>query len=319
MNHPKMLKWEDLFIEEIAPEIFYQKNIPSLKIWTNKKILDLISELSNYRLSFLIVWHDEKIVGWMPIFTSRKFIFEICANPYLFFYNQICYTFERKMRNQQNLFKELQINEIIGKYLNKSFFKININLDVPFFDMRGFIWSNLKCTPFYTQFMDLKKDFSEENYSISRRNGLKKAQKIEVVMDHCLSFEEFNHLMLSTYERKTYSIKSKIEYFYQFMNTLNQENLVDIFTYRYENKAVCFKAVLSDDSNKIAYSLFTGADQTAYRFGLNSLIYDTVMKYYKNQDYHTFDFCGMNIPSVSKFKSDFGGELKVYYKIHKNL
>ncbi len=310
---------DDFVLNEISFKEFFQENQRYSNIWVNPTLLKTIADLSKTEVYILTIEQNSSLVAYFPLFYKRHLVFNICINPYLYFYGKICFTFDPKKRIQDNKYRELLITEAIAKYLGKKYYKISINLEYSHSDMRGFTWNHLRVTPYYTLFIDLLNGCNEEDYSLSRRNGIKKAHKIQFTIKSDILYPDFKRLLLATFERKSYNINDKIDYFYNFMKQMEDENLVEIFACSIENKVEFFQVSLKDDYEKKVYSMYTGTSQIAYKFGLNSFMYDKILKQFQLNNYSQYDFCGMNIPSVSKFKADFGGDLQVYYKIHKNL
>ncbi len=65
-----------------------------------------------------------------------------------------------------------------------------------------------------------------------------------------------------------------------------------------------------------AYDWVAGADPDYYATGATPLLVWTIMKE-MSKTHSYFDFSGANLPSVSKFKRGFGGELRSYYIVEK--
>ena len=160
----------------------------------------------------------------------------------------------------------------------------------------------------YTFVGDLSKDFQFDH---SLRKAIRKAEKTDHEFIIGGDLYDCYSLEMESYKRLGYNYSyGSAE---KFINFVNIVQCIKTFSVNYEGVPVGYFQVVVDDHNGYAYAWTNVFDYGFQNTRLNQLMTVRVLEWLKEKGYHYFDFCGANIPSIAKYKEQYGFERKTYY------
>ena len=161
------------------------------------------------------------------------------------------------------------------------------------------------------------------NLSKKRRNGIRRAEKREVIIreikDKSL-IPLFYDIIQETYGNAKLPL-ADLSLFKSTFNILTPKNMAKFFLAKHEDKNIGAIVVLT--YNGTIYDWYAGASIDYLRLLPNDILPWHVMEWGSDNKHHTFDFGGAGNPNeeygVRDFKKQFGGKLVNfgrYQKIH---
>lgn len=176
--------------------------------------------------------------------------------------------------------------------------------------------------------VDLTKSREElwSNLSKKRRNGIRRAEKREVIIreikDKSL-IPLFYDIIQETYGNVKLPL-ADLSLFKSTFNILTPKNMAKFFLAKHEDKNIGAIVVLT--YNGTIYDWYAGASIDYLRLLPNDILPWHVMEWGSDNEHHTFDFGGAGKPNeeygVRDFKKQFGGKLVNfgrYQKIHSRI
>lgn len=317
INDPNQIdkkKWSD-----------FVKNHPDGNIFQTPEMFNAYQNTPNY-LPIILVCQDcngsilgvqsaviqKEYKGIMGFFSARSIIFDGplvqngnigVLNYLLFEYNKII---KRKVIYSQfrNSVDQSIFKETFAK--NKFFYEDHLNI-----------------------LLDLRIDEIElfNNFSKSRKKGIRKAQKEEFVfevIDKIEFIEEFYKLLSNSYNKIKLPFPNKV-HFYKVYEYLNSGN-VKLFSLSLNGESIVSLFSLIYKGTLYGYYMGTKNDPEVLKKKPIDLFFWHVFKWSMNNNIHFFNWMGAGKPDksygVRDFKMQFGGDLVNfgrYEKIHRPL
>lgn len=211
--------------------------------------------------------------------------------------------------NKLNDVVYLEIAESLIQLLKKKYSDISLKLDPQIRDIRPFLWGNFNVENKYTY---LKKDNNPPHYSIIRNISKLPQQYYSFKVS---SLEESSLLVNLQFLRVLGFSKSLINSYKILINNWGRIGVIKSFNVYRDEELVCSNIVIVD-KNKIYTILLNNAgskDKYAHTY-----LYMSIINWSQQKGISEIDFCGANLPSISKFKSYFNSELTRYYIVNYN-
>lgn len=285
-------------------------------IFLRPEYLALVHKYFNLDVKYLVVTNSDldEIVAITLSFEKKILGIPSLTNPKILYYQPIeLFVSERKNHNENQL-QELEIYKKISEYYNKYYFKVEKNLSPEIEDVRGFVWSGMSATPFYTYRLNLN-NYTPDNFFRKQRASLRKAQKLAYEFNQDVDIESFLRLVKGTKDRQDWNFDYNNKILYEYIKELIELGLVQQFSItNQEGIVVSTMFCLMDKINKISYAWFTSTDVNELSNGVSTLLFHSISIYLQNE-YDIFDLCGANTETIARFKASMGAQLKVFYRI----
>lgn len=301
-----------------------EKNV-DIKIW-NKLLANSPQNniFSNYEYLELI---DKKFSNYVLVDKSNPIIGAIIYEEDLIniptFYSPLL--LDAKIQSPHDLVSKCsKFLEELDKYEKK----VQIRSHYNFKDIRSFLWFNyheeniakkFKASPYYTAILDIeKKTYNEifDNINQSRRQEIRKAEKVNCISSLSSDIEAFDYLNNQTYLRsrkrsdlETFIIKNVIE------KSINNNFGTLMLTKDKNNEPVAGSFFLHDKSTSYYYA--GGYKKNKENQGAATLNIIEHIEYCINQNQKKIDFVGANSPNRGYFKTSFGADIKIYFELFK--
>lgn len=292
-----------------------EKSIP---IFSRDWWLDAACGKDNWDV--IIVENGGNIVASLPYTLEKKYGFYISRMPILtqklgpWIRYPEGQKYSTKLEYEKKIFNELikQIPSKIDLFLQA--FDYSITNWLPFY------WNGFKQTTRYTYVLDNlhNLDVIKENFSHSKRQNLKKAEKSELEVLFDMPAEDFyKHHIYTLSMQNVYD--KKIEYSYDFFKRLYDvcySHDAGRVIYAQDKSGNIHAALFVVWDENSAYDLISTIDPAYRKYGAATLLVWTMLEYLSDKT-KKFDFEGSMIEGVEKSFRGFGAEQKMYFYILK--
>lgn len=284
--------------------------ISSKSLYHDKKWLEIIISDKLKLMIIKSVNENNDFLAVTPYFSMKKSIFQFYGSPLSGAYTEflgpifkpnLSDEIKTHILQSQHLFLEKSANYIeIG-------FKNNTKIDLQHLEI--FKKYNYNESKRNTLILDLKKEKEHiwNNFKSRARNMIRKSEKNDVVVSFYEPKKEwlnnFYLMLQKTYKRQHKDVPHSLN-FYLNLSKLINSNLLCISGLR--NKKIIASAIFIVDSDRMMY--FSGtSNKDGMKYAANSLIQWHAISYGVNNNLSTYDFGGIGISTIDKFKESFGG------------
>ena len=285
-------------------------------IWGQESFINCFSEALGYKSREILITKKGNILCRYRFFIKNLLFTKHIVQIPLYYYYYLHFEPTERERENKTQLQQLEITELLAKYIKEKYTTINMNLYYTQFDVRGFMWNQLTARPLYTYIIDTKKHNSKEYFpQVSSR--IRKVQDI-VTSNDIFYPEVFWELHDTTYKRqnKKHAVGRKecldlLARLYS-LQYLQQVNIV------HDSRIIDSHLLLNDNIALWSYHWQSGKHPDYLKLGVDSFSIDTKINI-KKRDFNYIDMCGANIKKIACFKAGFAGDLHVYYKIQKGV
>jgi hypothetical protein len=232
--------------------------------------------------------------------------------PFLNAYNPVRFTpsvIDRSFRIQRQWF---DICSSLIRLLNKKKVK-ELTLTPDIMDVRPFLWSGYLVRPAYTFTFDFKKEF---NFSKAVKKQIRKCQEQNFVVKCDYDIDCLLTSLKSTEERQKVHHQLSKEKIEKALELIGKDQLLIYNCYNPAGEVLSSRAVLFNEKG-FSLDWLAGTVSKFLSTGCTQFLINAVLNDLKSRGSPGFDFCGANTPSIQAAKSEFGGDLTVYYVISK--
>lgn len=179
-------------------------------------------------------------------------------------------------------------------------------------DVRPFFWAGMTAEPRYTYHTGLTDYTGDMDSSVLKK--IRKAKKLgyrcEITQDFyvvqkCLSWAE---------SRKGFEHKIDASSLEKLSRYIGVDAFVAFLSFD-QNEIPVGARISIFQSGGMALAWSAGIKTEALRDGVNNLLVEYALDYFRGRGCTVFDFVGANIPAVAEMKEAWGGELVCYYTI----
>lgn len=201
--------------------------------------------------------------------------------------------------------------EKLVEYLSKESISGPILLSPEVKDVRPFTWDEYLASPRYSYFINL--DDYRQNISPSLRNKINKASRLGYYCEESKNFSEIVKCLSAPEDRKGFAHLLN-EDDYRIMHMLmGRENFISFVVKNSEGEIKgVWMHIYSDD---LVLFWSAGIHSDALKDGVNFLLGDYVLNFFKERGCKVFDMVGANIYPVANMKEAWGGKLVTYYRV----
>jgi hypothetical protein len=271
-----------------------------VNIFGTTNFLKTTASVYKYNLDIRIVLFNNKPILAIPLFTSANKV----MIPNHYYYQYIW----EKVTSKES-WTQIEAWDFLLKELQKKYSQIKLRLPIHIKDLRPFIWNNFEAKVRYTY----QKDIEDLRYNQNINRIINKTQNEYKFKKNC-DWEanwSFHNLDLLSFGVR----KSQIGMFLKYLKAMNSIGMIKIFNAYHEDKFITSIVAIVDIDMRTAYFPLIGTSKNHLKNGLSSLVYNYAMKQLVNENIRIVDFCGANLKSISKYKSNFLPHLLAYYEV----
>ncbi|MBD3233131.1 MAG: GNAT family N-acetyltransferase [candidate division Zixibacteria bacterium] len=165
----------------------------------------------------------------------------------------------------------------------------------------------LKSTERFTSFVDLSANGSlRSGFKADIKNKINKAERSGISVVEDFNPAELHRLLELVYNKAGLKSRWNEDPFYSALKAIQQEGWLQIWFSVKDDRYVAGTAIVIRDDT--AYSWLSATDPEYYKLGAGPKLISDTLQQLSNQAVKHFDFMGVNIPSVGRYKEAFGGE-----------
>jgi len=286
--------------------------------------LKIAEKHSKSKLYPLIGLEGNEPVGILPLFYSRRWLLRMVFSPplgatiptlgpILINYGKI------KPHKMEHVYQEFhkQVDHFINSELHPDY--VSITTSPGLLDVRPFIWSGYRVTPYYTYKIDLTAGEAAVWGSFNKklRSDIKRAEPKGIIVREGTvdDIQYLFHSLKERYHMQNMGSLISIEYLYDLFKEFGSRNLW-ISVARYNNQTVGATLLIT---YKETTSIWLGVAKSGLA-GLptNDLIQWEAIKWSIKNGYKAFELIGANTRRLCEFKSKYSPHLEVYFNAQKS-
>ncbi|MBA7636692.1 hypothetical protein ES703_44313 [subsurface metagenome] len=286
--------------------------------------LKIVEKHSKSKLHPLIGFEGNEPVGILPLFYSRRWLLRMVFSPplgaaiptlgpILLNYDEI------KPHKMEHIYREFQkqVDHFINSELHPDY--VSITTSPGLLDVRPFIWSGYRVTPYYTYKIDLTTGEAAvwDSFKKKLRSDIKRAEPKGIIVREG-TIEDIQYLFHSLKER----------YYMQNIGSLiSIEYLYDLFK-EFGSRNLWISVALYNNQTVGAIFLITYKETTAIWLGVaksglaglptNDLIQWEAIRWSIKNGCKAFELIGANTWKLCEFKSKYSPHLEVYFNAQKS-
>ncbi len=272
------------------------------------------AEIFNLSLNTILVKKGDETIAGLILPFKKKFFLKI-STPLLFTYYSgiLLKNFQReKLQKQITEINEsiVKIHEHLSKTLHFFTFKLHYTIS----DIRQFRWLGYKIKPRHTFILNTgSPEQIWDGLSNSLKRKIKDAQDKGFEVKKSDTVDKLAEHQILSYERTGGKFFINIEKLKLLLEKLVERNMLWVYHLIDKTGEIIASRGISIWGDK-AYDVVAGMSNKELDFASHFLVWK-ILEDVSNQGVKEFDFCGADIPSVSFFKMQFGGEIKVSFEV----
>jgi len=294
--------WNKLWKEAIGGRVY------SSTIW-----LEAVSDAYGLELKILGVFNGAELVGGLPLFIKKKQIIIPPFTPYnsvILKLSETKYPYKKIYRIHSIMLNLIEYLEKQGKYSQITFIHTP---DIR--DIRPFIWKGWRVSPLYTYVLSISNvDDLKKKISHNARKNLKRCKKEKIYIEESEKFDILFNLLKLTFSRRKRLAPLNYKKLRKIYETLSKRRNAKLFiAFTKEGVPISARIITLDDDFPIAHDWVAGSDPKYFSTGGTTCLLWYIIEWLSSRGFKFLDLNGANIPSIAKFKSNFGGNLEVYF------
>ncbi|PJA29414.1 MAG: hypothetical protein CO189_02025 [candidate division Zixibacteria bacterium CG_4_9_14_3_um_filter_46_8] len=288
-------RWDD-FVKQHHPQ-----NLFSLSAWVKT-----MAGLNDAMPVIIVCAIGEKMVAGLAGALSRRFGIRILEPPMFTPHNGIIADHDILER-----IGEIIIGESILKYLTKICDRLVIINWPGSISLERIGSMRPKIALRHTSIIDLQDGMaSSRGYKPDVRNKINKANRANIKVIESYDPECLYTLMRKTFSRAEAKIKLTRGSFCAALSDINGNNWLRMFLAFKEKMPVAAMAILQYKGT--AYSWLSATDPAYYKDGVGPKLTDWILVKLSSEGFQEFDFMGINIQGIGRYKESFGGRRAAY-------
>lgn len=206
----------------------------------------------------------------------------------------------------------LSVSELLVKEFKKRGLKSSIALPPEIIDVRVWQWQGFLTEPRYTFYLGLPINLSDVDPIVRKNINRAKNEKFYVLRTY--DFEKVIECLSDTEKRQNFSYRLTKDDLEVAAKFLGEENFRCYIAFAPNNEPASARIVLKGN-NEMALDWVAGTKKKFLNSGITNYLISFILDDLVNSGTKIFDFNGANLPTVQEAKSNWGGELKVYYTL----
>ncbi len=164
----------------------------------------------------------------------------------------------------------------------------------------------MKSAERFTSVIDLNKErVLRSGFKADIKNKINKAERSGVSVSEDFNPQELHRLLELVYSKAGLKSRWKDTSFCSALKAIHEEGRLRVWFSVKDKRYVAGTAVVITDDT--AYSWLSAADPEYYKLGAGPRLISETLQLLSEQGVKRFDFMGVNIPSVGRYKEAFGG------------
>ncbi|WP_198342254.1 hypothetical protein [Pedobacter psychrophilus] len=276
----------------------WEKEIASLKlpIYYDCNFIESVSKVFNTEIQYFLFMKKNKALALGAFHVKNNKI----ITPESFTFTALWFS------SQLSDVSYLEISDSLINIFKKKYRGATLRLETRINDIRPFIWADFKIENKYTY---IKKDDLAPHYSVIK--NLSKLENDHYIFKVEEIDEKSTHINL-TFLKKTIFSNKLVDSYKLLLIEWDKIGALKAFSIYKQAELICSNIVLIDKNQFKVYTILLNSVTIEEKYA-HTYLYSSIINWCKENGISEIDFCGANLPSVSKFKSYFNSELKTYF------
>lgn len=276
--------------------------------------LKAYSEIFNLSIKILLVKKGDEIVAGLILPIKKKIIFPISTPlPFTYYSGILFKDFPREKRQKQITEKNKAISKI-HEHLKHELKFLILKLHHTIDDVRQFKWLGYKIKPRHTFVLNIESiEGVWDGLSNSLKRKIKEAQERGFEVIKTTTVDKLTEQQILSYEKSGAKFFLEFKDLKRLLEKLVQGKVLQVYHVIDKNNAVLASRGVSIWNNK-AYDVVAGMIDREIDAASHFLLWKIIEDLSSN-GVKEFDFCGADLESVSFFKTQFGGTIKISFEV----
>lgn len=304
LEQDEFLRWDE-FVDE-SP----QGSIFSKSFW-----LKCNAELINGHFKILGVLNGDLLLGGIGLCIKKHLLGKEVITPILTPYSSIILRNPVTKYPHKIVDEQLEVAEkIIRQIRLEKYLTVKIINSPRINDVRAFYWDNWTVWPSYTYEIPLSNfDKTKEMFDHNVRNKINKSERSNIQFKIKDDFESLYSLLKLTFKRRKRPLFMNKDKFQKLYDNLKKHNCCKMYFAEIEGGKPVSGRITLFTKHQVAHDWVAGADPDYLNTGATPFLISKILEDLSRNGYKYLDMDGANVPTIAKFKSTFGGELKHYF------
>jgi hypothetical protein len=184
-------------------------------------------------------------------------------------------------------------------------------------DVRPWQWAGWQITPHYTYWVDLTADL---RLSRSARKNIRKCEEKGFAISFEWDLDKFWRVYEITINRQAFDIGMSKASFIELADALHDGGMAFMATaVSNQGDIAASRIQLYYPGKDVICDWVAGSDPGYMSAGVNPWLMARIADQAREADFKLWDLCGADFESISRFKSEFGGRLTLYFQVRAPL
>jgi len=278
--------------------------------------LDALCEATGARFRIVGVFVDDQLVGGVPLYERRSRAGEYVENRLLLYYNGIVLRLPPKKSPAEQTSQTLAALVTLENHLaSRSYARLLLHNRSTLTDLRPFLTTGWRVKLSYTYVVplrDLSAQWDRVDHNLQRL--IRRCERASVTYREDTDFDTLFRLHLQTHERKGSPLYLPERAFKRYFERLHALGLARLGHACLERKPIASQLVLTGP-HPVSHTVCAGADEKYLQMGASAFLRWHAFAALARDGFIANDLTDAALNPVTRFKSQFGGELTPTWSI----
>ena len=278
--------------------------------------LDVLCEATDARFRIVGVFVNDLLVGGVPLYERRSRVGQYVANRLLLHYNGIVLRLPPKKSLADQTAQTLAVLGSLEHHLaSRSYARLHLHNRSTLSDLRPFLTHAWRVSLSYTYVVPLS-NLSEqwERVDPNFKRLIRRCEREGVTYREDTDFDALYRLHLQTHARKGSPLYLSEHAFTRYFERLHALGLARLGHARLDRTPIASQLMLTGP-HPVSHTVCAGADETYLRMGASAFLRWHAFAALARDGFTANDLTDASLNPVTRFKSQFGGELTPTWSI----
>jgi len=278
--------------------------------------LDVLCQATDARFRIVGVFLNDLLVGGVPLYERRSRVGDYVANRLLLHYNGIVLRLPPKKSPADQTSQTLAVLGTLEHHLaSRPYARLQLHNRSTLNDLRPFLAHGWRVTLSYTYVVRLDNLIEQwESVDPNLKRLIRRCERDAVTYREDTDFDALYRLHLQTHERKGSPLYLPERAFQRYFERLHGLGLARLGHACLERQPIASQLMLTGP-HPVSHTVCAGADETHLRMGASAFLRWHAFAALARDGFKANDLTDASLNPVTRFKSQFGGELTPTWSI----
>jgi hypothetical protein len=278
--------------------------------------LDVLCEATDARFRIVGVFANDLLVGGVPLYERRSRVGDFVANRLLLHYNGIVLRLPPKKSPADQTALTLEVLGVLEHHLaSRSYARLQLHNRSTLTDLRPFLTEAWRVSLSYTYVVPLGNLPEQwERVDPNLKRLIRRCEREGITYREDTDFGALYRLHVQTHERKGSPLYLPEQAFTRYFERLHALGLARLGHACLEGKPIASQLMLTGP-HPVSHTVCAGADETYLRMGASAFLRWHAFGALARDGFIANDLTDASLNPVTRFKSQFGGELTPTWSI----